>query len=128
MDDLRFYVLFNSISVKSEQWNGDNKWLHTMESERRRSRVVRTARLWFRKSPKVVNSRLGFTIRRLENPLCQPSSKWVPISIQGRIMQRKERYVLLLSSAVPKIQWESNPTDPTAIGLREICTFSVYSW
>ena len=29
---------------------------------------------------KVVSSRLGFAMRRLENSLCQPSSKWVPFS------------------------------------------------
>ena len=29
---------------------------------------------------KVVNSRLGFAMRRLENYLCQPSSRWVPLS------------------------------------------------
>ena len=29
---------------------------------------------------KVVNSRLGFAMRQLENSLCQPSSKWVPFS------------------------------------------------
>ena len=40
---------------------------------------------------------------------CQPSSKWVPFSDQGRIRQRKERDWLHLSSAVPKIQWDINP-------------------
>ena len=30
----------------------------------------------------------------------------------GRIRQRKERDGLLLSSAVPKIQWDSNPHCP----------------
>ena len=29
---------------------------------------------------KVVSSRLGFAMRRQENSLCQPSSKWVPFS------------------------------------------------
>ena len=28
---------------------------------------------------KVVRSRLGFTVGRLENALCQPSSEWVPV-------------------------------------------------
>ena len=31
MDDLRFYVLFNSISVISGQWVGDNERLCAME-------------------------------------------------------------------------------------------------
>ena len=29
---------------------------------------------------KVVGSRLGFAMRRLENSLCQPTSEWVPFS------------------------------------------------
>ena len=58
---------------------------------------------------KVMSSRLGFPMQRLENCLCQPSSKWVLFSIQGRIRQRKERDWLRLSSAVPKIQWDSIP-------------------
>ena len=48
--------------------------------ERRRGRVVRGARLWCRKSPYRVSSRLGCAMRRLENSLCQPSRKWVPFS------------------------------------------------
>ena len=44
-------------------------------------------------------------MRRLEN--CQPSSKWVPFSNKGRIRQRKERNGICLSSAMPKIQWDS---------------------
>ena len=44
--------------------------------------------------------------------LCQPSSKGVPFSNQDRIRQRNERDGLRLSSAVPKIQWESNPHCP----------------
>ena len=31
MDDLRFYALFNSISVVSGQWEGDNEKLCAME-------------------------------------------------------------------------------------------------
>ena len=44
--------------------------------------------------------------------LCQRSSKWVPFLNWGRIRQRKEREGLRLSSAVPKIQWDSNPHCP----------------
>ena len=36
-------------------------------TERRRGRVVRAARLWYRKSPYRVSSRLGCAMRRLEN-------------------------------------------------------------
>ena len=55
------------------------------------------------KRRKVVSSRLGFAIRRLESSLCQPNSKWVPSSNQRRIRQQKEKDGLCLSSAVPKI-------------------------
>ena len=61
---------------------------------------------------KVASSRLTVAIRRLEKSLCQPSSKWVPSSNQGRIMQWKERDGLRLSSAVIKIQRVSNPHCP----------------
>ena len=44
--------------------------------------------------------------------LCQTSRKWVPFSNKGRLRQRKERDGLHLSSAVPKIQWDSNPHCP----------------
>ena len=65
---------------------------------------------------KVVSSRLGFAMRRLENSLCRPSSDWVPFSNWGRLRQQKERDELRLSSAVSKIQWDSNPP-PTALQL-----------
>ena len=42
----------------------------------------------------------------------EPSSEWVPFSNEGRLRQRKERDGLRLSSAVPKIQWDSNPNCP----------------
>ena len=75
--------------------------------ERHRGRVVRAARLWCRKSPYRVNSRLGCAMRRLETSLCQPSRKW-----KGKERQQKERDGLRLSWAVPKIQWDSNPHCP----------------
>ena len=75
-------------------------------------KLVRAAWLWCRKSPQSVSSRLGFAMQRLENSLCQPSSKWIPFLNKGRIRQRKERDGLHLSSAVPKIQWDSNPHCP----------------
>ena len=40
--------------------------------------------------------------------LCQPNSKWVHFSNQGRIMQRKARDRLCLSFAVPNGQWDSH--------------------
>ena len=75
---------------------------------------------------KVVSSRLGFAIWRLEISLCRPSSEWVPFSNYGRLRQRKERDGLRLSSAVPKIQWDSKPPlPPTAIRLWETFTFTL---
>ena len=59
-----------------------------------------------------VSSRLSFVMRRLDNALCRTSGKLVPFSNQGMIRQRKERDGLHLSSAVPKIPWESNPHCP----------------
>ena len=53
---------------------------------------------------KVVSSRLGFAMRRLENSLCHSSSKQVPFSNWGMLRQRKESYRLRLSSAVPEIR------------------------
>ena len=47
-----------------------------------------------------------------KNSLCQPSSKCVPFSNQERIRQGKEKAGLGLSSAVPKIQWDSNSHCP----------------
>ena len=57
---------------------------------------------------KVVSSSLGFAMRRLENSLCQPSSKWTPFTNQGRIKQQTEKDRLCFSSAVPN----SNPHCP----------------
>ena len=73
---------------------------------------------------KVVSLRLGFAIRRLENSLCQSSSKWLPFSNYGRTRQRKERDGIHLSFAVPRIQ--SNPSVPMTIRLWEIFTLLPY--
>ena len=56
---------------------------------------------------------------------CQPSSKWVTFSNQGKIMQQKERDVFCLYFAVPMVQWDSNPTAPTAIRLWETFTLTL---
>ena len=75
--------------------------------------MVRAARLWHRKSPEGREFEAGLRHpTRLKNSLCQPSSKWVSFSNQGRIRQQKERDGLHISSAVPKIQWDSNPNCP----------------
>ena len=47
-------------------------------------------------------------MRRLENSLCQPSRKRGLFFELGKVRQRKEKDELRLSSAVPKIQWDSN--------------------
>ena len=53
--------------------------------------------------------------------LCQPSSKWVPFSIQGRRRQLKESD--FLSFAVPGYSETLTLTAPTAIMLQETFTF-----
>ena len=40
----------------------------------------------------------------------------------GKDKERQEKDGLLLTSTVPKIQWDSNPTTPTAIRLWETFT------
>ena len=52
---------------------------------------------------KVVSSRFGFAMRRLENSV-NPAAKWASFSNQERIRQRKEKCGPRLSSAMPKIQ------------------------
>ena len=64
----------------------------------------------------------GLRMRQLENSFCQSSSKWVPFSNWERIRQGKERDGLF-SSAVSKIQLDTNPHCPTAIRLWETFTF-----
>ena len=55
--------------------------------------------------------------------LCQPSSKQVPFSNWGKVKQQKEKDGLHLSFAMPKMQWDSNPTASMAIMLWETFTF-----
>ena len=40
VDDLQFYILFNSISVVSETWEGDNEMLCAMETSLRFKRFM----------------------------------------------------------------------------------------
>ena len=54
--------------------------------------MVRAARLWCRKSPEGHEYEAGLG-RLTTGKLCQPSSKWVPLSNQGRIMQQLQDYV-----------------------------------
>ena len=130
MDGLQFCVLYNSISVISGQlgvvtkgcvqqnpvYGGKDfrlqqelKFLHN-----NRSPVVD----WLEGLGYGAESRRKALVRGWALPcddwktLCQPSSKWVPFSNQGRIRQRKERDGLRLSSPVPKIQQVSNPHSP----------------
>ena len=75
-------------------------------------------------SRKVVSSRLGFAIRRLENSLYQHRGKKVYFSNQRRIMQRKEQDGLRLLSVLPKIQWDSNLHCPYGYGNPFTFTFN----
>ena len=74
---------------KSSFKRGYTVFYNTDLLEKRRSRVVRAARLWC----------ITF--------LCQPTSKLVPLTNQGRIIQRKKRDGLRLSSAVSIRLWET---------------------
>ena len=69
-----------------------------------------------KKSPEGLNP--GFDIRRLQNSLCQHSSKWVSGSNQGRIRQRKERDELRLSYAAPTIHGSLTSMLPRLLGIR----------
>ena len=55
--------------------------------------------------------------------LCQPSSEWVPFFELGKDKAAKLR----LSSAAPKIQWDSNPHCPYGFRLWETCTLTFSS-
>ena len=65
---------------------------------------------------KIVSSRLGFAMRRLENSFI-PAVNGYLFQNKERIWQRKEKDGLRLSFAVLKLQWDSNPTAPTIFKL-----------
>ena len=54
------------------------------------TRGARAAWLWCSKSPLGVSSRLGFTMRQLENCLCQPNIKLVPFFDLGKDKAAKD--------------------------------------
>ena len=64
-------------------------------------------------------------MRRLENSLCQPSSECLSFSNKGQIRQRKERDRLSFSSAVSKIQWDSNPTTAQYLAMGNLYLFKI---
>ena len=66
-----------------------------------------------------MSSRLSFAIRRLENSLYQPSSKWVPFFDSDKGKAARGEVGLHLSFAMLEIQRDANPTAPTAIRLQE---------
>ena len=65
--------------------------------------MVRVARLWSRKSSEGCEFKAGVLSENLKT-LCQPNSKWAPVSNQRRIRQQKERDGLRLSLADSKGQ------------------------
>ena len=89
--------------------------------------MVRAAWLWCRKSPKGREFKAGLCYPTTGIFLCQPSSKWVTFSNQEKIRQRKKRDGLRLSFAGPIIQWDSNPSDPTAVRLWKTFTLT-FRW
>ena len=79
-----------------------------------------------------MSSRLGFAMRRLENSLCQPSSKWVPYFELGKVKAAKRRGMRsAFHQLCPRYSGTLTPTVPTAIRLWETFTFvtsySVYT-
>ena len=66
--------------------------------------MVRTARLWCRKSLDGHEFDPGLGHPTIGNLLCEPSSKCVPVSIKGSLRQRKEKGGLRLSYALPVAQ------------------------
>ena len=92
-------------------------------TETRSSGILGGAWLWNRKSPESHEIETGLHHHTVEN-LSDTSAVNGSIFLkQGRMRQRKERDGLRLSSVVPKIQWTSNPTTHTAVGLWESFTF-----
>ena len=73
--------------------------------------MVRDVWLWSRKALEGSEIVSGFC--QLENSVIPAvDGYWYFFSNLGRIRQRKERDGLHLSTAVPKIQWASNPDCP----------------
>ena len=60
---------------------------------------------------KVMSPKLGFSLQQLENSV-NPAVNGYLFLDQGRIRKGKGRNGLCFSSAVPKIQWASNPHKP----------------
>ena len=63
----------------------------------------------------VVSSRLGIGIQRLENCLCQPSSKWVPLSELGKDKAAKGEGWSSHFLSCAQDSGTLTPTAPTAI-------------
>ena len=76
-------------------------------TERCHRGVVRDGRLLLLYSAESLKQ--DFVIRRLENSLCQPSSKCASFFESVKDKAKKGRYELRLLSAVPLIHWASNP-------------------
>ena len=80
--------------------------------ERRRGRVVRAARLWCRKSPYRVKSRLGSAMRRLENSVNQAENGYLFRIREGQGSERRG-----MGSAFHQLCWRYSGT-LTPIALR----------
>ena len=88
--------------------------------------MVRVAWLC-RKSPKGREFKAGLCYDYWKTFSVNPAVNGQLFRIREKIRQRKEREWLRLSLAVPMIQWDSNPTTPTAIRLWETYT-STLRW
>ena len=92
--------------------------------EGRRGRVVRAVRLWRRKSPYRVSSRLGFVMRRLENSLCQPRNGYLFRIREGSGSERRGMGSTF-HQLCPIYSGTHTPTAPKANRLWENFTFFI---
>ena len=77
---MKTYKLLQNICNPTS--NCSDKNLTSCSSRRRRGQVVRRLDHGAENRHEVVSSRLGFTMRQLENSHCQPNSEWVPFRIR----------------------------------------------
>ena len=79
-------VRISGQSIFFMQKFGKLSLLSLLTLERCHSEVVRAAWLWCRKSPEGIEVKAGLS-HPMTGKLCQPSSKCVPFSNQGRMRQ-----------------------------------------
>ena len=68
-----------------------------------------------------------FAMGRMENSLCQPSSKWIPFLNQGRIRQPRREMGSTFHHLCPRYSRTLTPTAPMAIRLWETFAFIFFT-